>query len=578
MRRKYKKRETPVKVKKRLRRSVESASGKIPAVDCLEESFHVLRVNCFSLLPIYCLGTIPFVLGVIYFINDMCQRSDAKFIVPEYAFFMALLFLWKNFFQTLFCGKLMDKLTMRIPQKLIMKDYLKILLYQGIVQPIFLFINIFSIFLFFPLPYTTSFFNTFMAITGSERVSLRKNLKASFYNTLFYPAQNSLIFLMLMVLGFITMLNCGMVIFILPWLLKTFLGVDTFFAKANGIGFIVNLIFNSTFWSVIFGVVYLVIDPLVKTAYTIRMFYAESIFKGFDILSSLQRIRGGVANSVKKSFTILLLITLPMASLVVSGETVKVENQDPVMVNNKIEKVLQRREYSWRLPSEELNSPEINAFSLFFEKIFNKMQDFIDAIDRMMKKFFSSSKSSDSSGFGSVISWVSANSLTLSIILLIIIMLSVFIITSRRRRNIIKTAKLADVEDEKSVDLLDENITADSLKNSEWLNLAREMIAKGELRLALRAIFLASIATLADKGALSIAKYKTNMDYLYEIRRRHHTSPDEVNAFYQNVKTFENIWYGSYKVDQALLDAFRDNFDIINDDLKKDYVINIKAL
>lgn len=53
-----------------------------------------------------------------------------------------------------------------------------------------------------------------------------------------------------------------------------------------------------------------------------------------------------------------------------------------------------------------------------------------------------------------------------------------------------------------------------------WLGLAREQMAKGEWRLALRALYLANLARFAAEGWVTLVKSKTNLDYERELRRR----------------------------------------------------------
>ena len=552
------------KMKKKLRRKIEIESGNIPAIECLEESFHILRMNIVSLMPVYCIGTVPFVLGMIYFINDMCQRSDAVRIIPRYALYITVLFLWKNLFQALFCSRVMDKLTSNPPVRRTYKDYARILLYQGIIQPYSLFANAVAAVLFFPLPWSIAFFTNVSFFAASEKKGFIETIRISFRNALVYPYQNNLIFYMLLIFAFMAALNTALLIFLIPWVLKTFMGIETLFSKANGADILLNLIFNSTFWSVVIGVTYMAIDPLLKTAYTVRIFYAESIFKGFDIISSLHRLKTIAAKNVNKiSLIVIMFLLLFTSSTQLQAETAGGGSSE--QLDNAIQKVLERREYSWRLPPEPFDSDEINAIALFFDETFKTISEWIDDIMEFLSQFFSGPEKRSSSGFANFISWISANSLALLIICFVLILLSIAFILLRRKRDILKTKAEETKNEVKTPDLTDENLTADSLKNSEWLEVASELLAKGELKLALRAIFLASIATLADKNALTIAKYKTNFDYLRELQRRCHGNTAYITAFGKNLNTFEAVWYGDYDVTKSIIATFRKNFDILNE-------------
>jgi hypothetical protein len=108
-------------------------------------------------------------------------------------------------------------------------------------------------------------------------------------------------------------------------------------------------------------------------------------------------------------------------------------------------------------------------------------------------------------------------------------------------------------------DLHDENIGANQLPEDGWIALARELLEKGDLRLALRAYYLASLAQLADRNLISIARYKSNRDYERELVRRAHALPQLTGLFSENVSTFDRVWYGLHEVTRDLLDGFATN-------------------
>ena len=112
-------------------------------------------------------------------------------------------------------------------------------------------------------------------------------------------------------------------------------------------------------------------------------------------------------------------------------------------------------------------------------------------------------------------------------------------------------------------DLNDENLTAAQLPEGEWLELARELLGKGDLRLALRAFYLATLAHLAAREIVSIARFKSNYDYQAEVNRRARGSPELRAAFAANVSSFDQAWYGLYDVTAEALAQFQSNFERI---------------
>ncbi len=101
-------------------------------------------------------------------------------------------------------------------------------------------------------------------------------------------------------------------------------------------------------------------------------------------------------------------------------------------------------------------------------------------------------------------------------------------------------------ETEAAIDLEDEQITADRLPVSEWLSMARELQRDGNLRHTMRALFLAALASLGQRGWVRIARHKSNRDYARELEQR---AQEELYAAYTgHMRLFERSWYGDYPV------------------------------
>ena len=101
------------------------------------------------------------------------------------------------------------------------------------------------------------------------------------------------------------------------------------------------------------------------------------------------------------------------------------------------------------------------------------------------------------------------------------------------------------------------------MPEDEWLRLANEMLAKGDLRLALRAFYLATLAHLAAREIVSIARFKSNRDYETEVNRRARGATELRAAFADNVQSFDRAWYGLYEVTTDGVARFRSNFERI---------------
>jgi len=112
-----------------------------------------------------------------------------------------------------------------------------------------------------------------------------------------------------------------------------------------------------------------------------------------------------------------------------------------------------------------------------------------------------------------------------------------------------------------AVNLADESLTADRLPESEWLALADEWMAKGDFRLALRAMYLAALNHLSARELVSLRRWKSGLDYRRELARRARSKPNLPPAFSRGVAIFEQGWYGQHEVDRAMAESLVNDFN-----------------
>jgi hypothetical protein len=147
--------------------------------------------------------------------------------------------------------------------------------------------------------------------------------------------------------------------------------------------------------------------------------------------------------------------------------------------------------------------------------------------------------------------------------LLIVLVIALCVLLVRWYANRGKTPAPVAAAAPVAVDLEDESVTADALPEDEWLRLAREKWASGDHRLAVRALFLGTLARLGETGLLAIASGKTNGIYLRELNRQSRAATALRVAFLENVGAFEATWYGDHPVDDVAFDQFSRNLETI---------------
>jgi hypothetical protein len=140
------------------------------------------------------------------------------------------------------------------------------------------------------------------------------------------------------------------------------------------------------------------------------------------------------------------------------------------------------------------------------------------------------------------------------LILLTAILTFIFVrIWRRRRPQPVETVSAVAVS---TPDLTDENVKADDLSTNRWLALAGELAEKGDLRLAMRALYLATLAQLADHEMITIEVYKSNREYERELKRRAHEDRELLEIFSSSLNFFERVWYGMYCIARSDFDDF----------------------
>src|SRR5213075_2221734 len=97
-------------------------------------------------------------------------------------------------------------------------------------------------------------------------------------------------------------------------------------------------------------------------------------------------------------------------------------------------------------------------------------------------------------------------------------------------------------------DVADESVGAERMPQDGWVRLGRELLSRGDLRLALRAFYLATLAHLAERSLIALARFKSNHDYEQELARRGHALQALVRLFSENLGVFERVWYGQHAV------------------------------
>jgi hypothetical protein len=480
------------------------------SIDILEEAVNLLRSSPLETILAYLIGAAPLTLAFLFFLADMNRSPYAFDHLPWASLALALLYVWKNSWQAIFMAKLYHHLS---PSETEQNNLLQAILTQATWQPIGLLIPL-------PFPWITAFFRNialYSALGRPDAVSAAR--RQSIYAT----RQNWGVLLIVALGSILLFANVLATIVALPQLARSFLGIE---------GDLVRLgsgIVNLTTLGVAAAITWLAIDPLLDAVYTLRCFYGESVATGSDLRAALKKL---VAVAL---FTITAM----------HAQTI-----DEKQLDHAIDQVVHQREFTWRVPRPANSGPEGKLVGWYRSSV-KMIEDLWDLVWEKVRAWLHPDQERTGNGKDASVNRKAMFALIVCIIALIAAGLIVFVLRRKRSHVVAAQAVMAMPP----VNLADESLSADRLPESEWLALADEWMEKGDFRLALRAMYLASLNYLSNRDLVSLRRWKSGLDYRRELARRARSKPDLPAAFSRSVAIFEQGWYGRHTVDRAMAAA-----------------------
>ena len=555
--------------------------------DLVEEATHLLRTAPSGLLAFYYLGAVPFILGLLYFWTDMSRNPFADQHLAEAALGVGALFLWMKFWQAIFAQRLRAHIATETPPRLDARQALRIAIVQAALQPLGLLpigICVAGFFYFTPVGVMFAavvgvilpFFHNVTALADGSDPSVRTIFKKAWRLWWLWPRQNLAMLAVCYFFGLYVFINWSILGLSLPGLIKMLISIDSDFTRNP------YAMLNTTFFAAMFGLTYLCVDPIFKTLYALRCFYGDSMKSGKDLKADLKRF-----SHSSQAFSVAIVVLVlggtinltaaedaPDGSQIESPTVVPAKNTPPGKtesisspdLDHAIDQTIHERKFTWRMPREKAadTGADTGPIGRFFEKISDLLKKWAqivsDWIDKLLKKFFGNRTSSSQAGSGQ--GWMTASQVLLFVLIAVVMCaLAIFIYRLMQRKR--QPTLTASEPIQPVPDITDENVGADQLPEDGWTALARELLARGEFRLAMRAFYLASLAHLAQRNLISIARFKSNHDYERELRRRAHSFPDLLAVFGDNLTLFERIWYGLHEVNGETVNQFAANVEKI---------------
>lgn len=558
------------------------------ALQILEEAFHLLRSADVACFWTFYLGAVPFALGMLYFIADMSRSSLAQRDAAFVAVIMAALYFWMRYTQAKFCAGLWRTLSPGSERPTSRRDRFASLAALWLLQALHLPILVVGGFFAIPLGWIIAAQQNLsvLALTHDHggrplRELLLKSIRFSHHEW----AQNHAILLIFFFISLFTWVNIVATCVLVSGFGKSLFGVENVFTLNP-----IAAVMNTTFILGSFLLMQLVIVPLMLATYVLRCFYADSRSSGADLLSRLATCRAKREKEQRReqgSLARVPLIALAALSLAGMGMTsatpaAAADAETPVALERPVEdrseqfrsgitETLEQKKYQWQLSRRALameGEEEQSWLALRINEIADSAKKLVDAagewFEKTMRRLMERNRSSggkkdpDLSFFRELSSGVSLS--LVGLILGLLVWLGFILYRKHLNR---EKVEVVDEGVSAAIDLASEDIVATQLHEDEWLRLAREQIEKGEERLAVRALFLATLAHLGDRGLLKIARFKSNRDYRSELAMRGRNLGELRGAFDENTTLFERVWYGMHRLGEGSIDFYLKNHETI---------------
>lgn len=575
-------------------RRVKRRRSETGALQILEEAFHLVRSADVKSFWLFYLGAVPWAVGLLYFVADMGRSSLAARDAAFAALALTGLWMWMRLCQAKFCASLWEKLNPGSLPRSGFGDRLRALAALWFLQAFQIPAVALGIVFAIPLGWILAAQQnvSVLALTRAPGDRpLRELLGRSLRHSHDQWAQNHGILLVFLFVFLFTWINLVATCIAVPGLVKSIFGVESLFTLAPSVA-----ASNTTFVLGTLLLAQLAIVPLYNAAYVLRCFYAGSRASGADLLSRLaacrerrrieeQRERGALGRVALMAVFLLSGAAAPVAragegraSPSPSAAVPAAGSDEAERFRGEIAETLERKKYQWRLSRRVAEGEEeagqswlgerLEEIAESVKRLLKAIEDWIeDAMRRLMERNPGAPEDDakkDSAFFKKLGS--TASLALVAVLLGLLLWLAVAMYLRYRGR---ERTEIAAEGGGGPIDLESEDIVATQLREDEWLRLAREQIEKGEERLAIRALFLATLAHLGERGLLKIARFKSNRDYRAELLLRARGLADLRRAFDENTTLFERVWYGLHRPASGSVEGYLKNHGLIAEESAK---------
>lgn len=514
-----------------------SALARASAIDLAEEAAEALRAAPPSTLVCHWIGSVPFALALLIFWNGMTSPGARDATCALQALALALLLAWMNCWRAVFAGRIQRQLGLSTQARSSRRGIWRLIVSQVFLGGTKLLTLPLAILITLPMPATIAFYRNAAMLAAREDLDLHQIIGKA--RKLATPDQRQgwAILLLLAVLYLALVVNLAILLALVPQLIRILTGYESVFSRGES-----YFVQNPLFWVATLAAAWTIFDPFIQAVYCVRYGKLESRETGQDLRAALRRILLLAAIGPTAVWGFAANALAPIA---------------PANLDRAIHQTLQSSDYAWRSAARQRTAG---------------VPWLVDVTDRLVDHTKAALRS-----IGKAIDWfaewlrqkLKAPSPAISaqppiallhwgIYALIALMLALAAVLAWRLRRA-RTSRPAHLAPAAAapVNLLDENLQANQLPEDRWMALAEDCARQGDLRSALRAVYLANLAWLGRGQWIAIHPGKTNREYELEVRRKMRDFPEACSLFRANIVSFESAWYGTHEVTTGDLELLR---------------------
>jgi hypothetical protein len=530
-------------------------NGVPDALALVEDAMHLLRRTPAADWVIWLLGAVPFTVALLFFWAEMSRAAFAENHLFLSAWGLAGLFGWLKTCQAVFGSRLLARASAGDTEGWTLGRWARVFVTQATWQSLGLFVLPVALVIAVPFGWLFALAQNLGVLADRAEGRPGECLRQAWRQCLLWPGQNHALLSLLTVAWLVASINAGIALYTLPHLLKMLFGVESRLTLSPG------ALLNTTFLAVAFALGALAADPLVKAAYAIRCLHGLARHNGDDLRARLKLLRRLGTTAV-----VAWLVLAPPPGLAAETTSASLPG-NPIAraaLDRAISDVLEQAEFTWRSPRDwQLPRPDAELSWLdrqmkTLNEQFTRATRWIGGPFKRLRAWLDSIFAPQPTPLPKTGNWslnVAALVEFLMWLLVVVVAAALLWFAFRIWRPSGPAAEAVPTGTPVP-DLRAEFVAADQLPENEWITLASRLMDEGDFRLALRAYYLAALAHLARREFIRLAKFKSNLDYTGELRRRARTRPDVVELFAGAVREFDRVWYGSHEITPEGMVAF----------------------